>query len=62
MCLFLLMSLMARETTRNFFLVYLAGGLVLYLAYGMWHSQIGKGVVVRGHERLAETAGPKVSD
>ena len=62
MCLFLLMSLMARETTRNFFLVYLAGGLVLYLAYGMWHSQIGKGVVVRGHEQLAETARPKVSD
>ena len=62
MCLFLLMSLMARETTRNFFLVYLAGGIVLYFAYGMWNSKLGKGVVVRGHEVLAESPHQKGLD
>jgi basic amino acid/polyamine antiporter, APA family len=62
MCFFLLMSLMARESTRNFFLVYLAGGIVLYFAYGMWNSKLGKGVVVLGHEELSETPHPKVSD
>ena len=62
MCLFLLMSLMAHEPTRNFFLVYLAGGIVLYFPYGMWNSKIGKGVIVRGHEELSETPHPKVLD
>jgi APA family basic amino acid/polyamine antiporter len=62
MCLFLLMSLMARESTRNFFLVYLIGGVALYFAYGMWNSKLGKGVVVRGHEELSETPHPKISD
>ncbi|MEO8466577.1 MAG: amino acid permease [Gammaproteobacteria bacterium] len=52
MCLFLLMSLMAHEATRNFFLIYLAGGIVLYFAYGVWNSKLGKGVVVRGRENL----------
>ncbi len=62
MCLFLLMSLMANEGTRNFFLVYLAGGIVLYFAYGMWNSKLGKGVVVHGHEVLAESPHPKGLD
>jgi basic amino acid/polyamine antiporter, APA family len=62
MCLFLLMSLMAHEATRNFFLVYLAGGIVLYFVYGMWHSKLGKGVVVHGHEVLAESPHPKGLD
>ena len=31
MCLFLLMSLMAQATTRNFFLIYLAGGIAALL-------------------------------
>jgi APA family basic amino acid/polyamine antiporter len=62
MCLFLLMSLMARESTRNFFLVYLVGGVVLYFAYGMWNSKLGKGVLVRGHEELSETPHPKIAD
>ncbi|HEY9183489.1 MAG TPA: amino acid permease, partial [Gammaproteobacteria bacterium] len=55
MCLFLLMSLMAHDATRNFFLVYLAGGIVLYFVYGMWNSKLGKGIVVHGHEVLAES-------
>jgi APA family basic amino acid/polyamine antiporter len=50
MCLFLLMSLMAHELTRNFFLYYLAGGFVLYFLYGMWNSKLGRGIVVAGHE------------
>ena len=50
MCFFLLMSLMAHEATRNFFLVYLAGGFVLYFFYGMWNSKLAKGVAVPGHE------------
>jgi basic amino acid/polyamine antiporter, APA family len=62
MCLFLLMSLMAHEATRNFFLVYLAGGIVLYFAYGLWHSKLGKGEVVRGHEDVSQTPHPRVAD
>lgn len=50
MCLFLLMSLMASEETRNFFLVYVLGGLALYFVYGIRHSKLGKGQVVLGHE------------
>ena len=62
MCFFLLMSLMAHEGTRNFFLVYLAGGIVLYFAYGMWHSKLGKGILVHGHEDVSPTPHPKISD
>jgi APA family basic amino acid/polyamine antiporter len=62
MCFFLLMSLMAHEATRNFFVVYLIGGIVLYFAYGMWHSKLGKGVVVHGHEDVSQTPHPKVTD
>ena len=52
MCVILLMSLMAGVATRNFFLIYLAGGIVLYFAYGMWNSKLGKGVTVEGHEAV----------
>jgi basic amino acid/polyamine antiporter, APA family len=62
MCLFLLMSLMAHEATRNFFIVYLIGGILLYFAYGMWNSKLGKGLVVHGHEVLAESPHPKTLD
>jgi APA family basic amino acid/polyamine antiporter len=50
MCLFLLMSLMANPETRNFFAWYLAGGALLYFAYGMWNSKLGRGIVVTGEE------------
>lgn len=50
MCGVLLMSLMATPATRNFFLIYLAGGIVLYFVYGMWNSKLGKGIEVDGHE------------
>jgi APA family basic amino acid/polyamine antiporter len=50
MCIFLLMSLMANAETRNFFLIYLAGGFLLYFAYGMWNSKLAKGVPYGGHE------------
>jgi len=62
MCFFLLMSLMAHEGTRNFFLIYLAGGIVLYFVYGMWNSKLGKGIVVHGHEDVSQTPQPKISD
>jgi basic amino acid/polyamine antiporter, APA family len=62
MCLFLLMSLMAHEGTRNFFLIYLAGGIVLYFVYGMWNSKLGKGIVVHGHEDVSQTPHPKITD
>jgi hypothetical protein len=56
------MSLMAHEATRNFFLVYLVGGILLYFAYGARHSKLGQGVVVRGHEDLSQTPHPRVSE
>ena len=46
MCLFLLMSLMAHVPTRNFFLVYVAGGTALYFVYGMWNSRLARGLPV----------------
>ncbi len=48
MCLFLLMSLMANPATRNFFLIYLGGGIAVYFAYGLGHSKLGKGEIVVG--------------
>lgn len=51
LCFILLMALMAHVQTRNFFLVYLAVGFVLYFAYGLWNSKLAKGEVVRGHEQ-----------
>ncbi len=42
MCAVLLMSLMAVPVTRNFFLVYLAVGVVVYFLYGIRHSRLTK--------------------
>jgi APA family basic amino acid/polyamine antiporter len=50
MCAILLMSLMAGKETRNFFLIYLVVGVVVYFLYSMGHSNLGRGVVVGGHE------------
>jgi APA family basic amino acid/polyamine antiporter len=50
MCVVLLMSLMAVPTTRNFFLFYLGGGILVYFAFGMWNSKLGRGELVVGHE------------
>ena len=54
MCAVLLMSLMAHVPTRNFFLNYLGGGIVIYFFYGMWNSKLGRGIVVAGHEAAPE--------
>ena len=50
MCVILLMSLMSSHTTRNFFLIYLGGGIVIYFLYGIRKSKLGRGIVVEGHE------------
>jgi APA family basic amino acid/polyamine antiporter len=50
MCLILLLSIMANPDTRKFFLIYLVVGVVFYFAFGMWNSQLGKGIRVEGGE------------
>jgi APA family basic amino acid/polyamine antiporter len=52
MCFVLLMSLMANEHMRHFFLIYLAIGIAIYFVYGMWNSKLGKGEIVIGHESV----------
>jgi APA family basic amino acid/polyamine antiporter len=42
MCVFLLMSLISVPATRNFFIIYLALGVVVYFAYGIRHSRLTK--------------------
>jgi len=44
MCVTLLMSLMGVEKTRNFFLIYLAAGIVVYFLFGLWNSKLGRGI------------------
>jgi len=62
MCLFLLMALMAHKETREFFLIYLIGGIALYFAYGMWNSKLGKGEIVTGHEPAPDLDLPQKLD
>ncbi len=50
MCLFLVMSLMANAATRNFFLVYLVGGMAIYFSYGIRKSRLARGELVVGAE------------
>jgi APA family basic amino acid/polyamine antiporter len=57
MCLVLLFALMAVPTTRNFFLIYLGVGLVIYFVYGMRNSKLGRGLNVDG-ELLAPMEAP----
>ncbi|HVN02263.1 MAG TPA: amino acid permease [Caulobacteraceae bacterium] len=59
MCLFLLMSLMAVPVTRNFFLVYLAVGIVIYFAFGLWNSKLGKGLTLLESEIAAMGSHPE---
>jgi APA family basic amino acid/polyamine antiporter len=48
MCVLLLMSLMATPATRNFFLSYLVGGILVYFVFGLWNSKLNRGVTVAG--------------
>ena len=50
MCALLLATLMRTAHTRDFFLWYLAGGILVYFIYGMRSSKLGRGVLVTGHE------------
>jgi len=45
-CFVLLMSLMSTPDTRRFFLIYLAGGIVVYFAYGFRRSTLEGGILV----------------
>jgi APA family basic amino acid/polyamine antiporter len=42
LCLLLLMTLMTNPHTRDFFLRYVIGGIVVYFIYGFWFSKLGK--------------------
>jgi APA family basic amino acid/polyamine antiporter len=50
MCVTLLMSLMGVEKTRNFFIVYMAAGVLIYFVYGLWNSKLGRGIATRPDE------------
>jgi basic amino acid/polyamine antiporter, APA family len=50
MCLFLLKSIINKPKTGPFFLAYVGIGFLLYFAYGLWNSKLGKGAAVPGHE------------
>jgi len=43
MCLFLLKSILNKPQTGPFFLMYVGFGFLLYFAYGLWHSKLGRG-------------------
>jgi APA family basic amino acid/polyamine antiporter len=64
MCAILVMSLMSEERTRNFFIPYLAVGVLIYFVYGMWNSKLAKGEIVTGHEPNADlgATGQQVDD
>jgi APA family basic amino acid/polyamine antiporter len=53
MCLFLLMSLIKVEDTRNFFLWYMGLGVIVYFIYGLWNSKLGKSGSVTLEAELA---------
>jgi APA family basic amino acid/polyamine antiporter len=46
MCVLLVMSLMAHAETRDFFLIYLGLGILVYFGYGIRNSKLGKGELV----------------
>jgi len=47
-CIFLITRVGPRE--QLFFFYFLIGAVLLYFAYGIWNSKLGKGEVVKGHE------------
>ena len=47
-CLFLMTRVEPR--VQLFFAIFLAGTLATYFLYGFWHSKLGQGIIVKGHE------------
>jgi APA family basic amino acid/polyamine antiporter len=47
-CFFLIFQVEPR--VQVFFAWFLAGSIILYFVYGMWNSNLAKGIVVTGHE------------
>jgi APA family basic amino acid/polyamine antiporter len=43
MCFMLLMSLWSVPDTRNFFIIYMGAGFLVYFLYGVWFSKLGRG-------------------
>jgi basic amino acid/polyamine antiporter, APA family len=58
-CLVLLMSLMATLETRRFFLIYLAGGILVYFIYGFRRSTLGRAILVSAQEVSSIESRPK---
>lgn len=59
-CIWLITTVEARVLA--FFGWFMLGSVVIYFAYGMWNSNLAKGIVVRGHEpgpQEFETPDPK---
>ena len=50
MCIFLMLSLMSKAATRDFFLGYIVIGIAVYFFYGLRHSKLGRGEIVIGAE------------
>jgi APA family basic amino acid/polyamine antiporter len=57
MCLVLLKSLMNVPDTRNFFLIYMGIGIVVYFVFGLWNSKLGRGEAA-APDALAPMAAP----
>ena len=47
-CMFLITRVEAR--VQVFFFYFLIGAVLLYFAYGIWNSKLGRGITVGGHE------------
>jgi amino acid transporter len=47
-CIFLITRVEAR--VQVFFFYFLGGAVLLYFAYGIWNSKLGRGITVSGHE------------
>ncbi|HEY3799657.1 MAG TPA: amino acid permease [Caulobacteraceae bacterium] len=59
MCIVLLLSLiMGVEKTRNFFLVYVGVGFLVYFVFGLWNSKLSKGNLMQAEVAAMGTHPP----
>ena len=50
MCVLLILSLRADPDTRGFFIPYMGVGVLVYFLFGVWNSNLRKGIRAPGHE------------